>query len=100
MENPLFVRKLDRSVVMGELKSAGSKDPDILQATRSRLLASSKSARLAGWGLIGCGVVFGLTIIGLPATIAMVPMGVIALLRAQGNISTVDRVFAEYTGAI
>ncbi len=99
MENPLFVRKLDRSVVMGELKSAGSKDPDILQATRSRLLAPSKSARLAGWGFVGGGLAIGLTIIGLPATIALVPMGVIAALRAQSNIDTVNRVFAEYTGA-
>ena len=97
MEHPIIVRKLDRSTVLGEFRRVGSTDPDILQATRSRLLASSKPAVFYGWGLIILGIFMAITILGLPIAIIAFPMGLWGLNRAKSNIRTVDAVFHEVT---
>lgn len=96
MEHPLFIRKLDRSIVLGELKATGSKDIDVLEAARSRMLAPAKSLRIFGWGMVIVGALLALTIIGLALTIVFVPMGLWALGRAGHNIKVANAVFAEY----
>jgi len=98
VEHPLFIRKLDRSSVLGEFKMVGSTDPHVLETVRQRVLAPSRSARIFGWGFVAGGILIGLTIIGLFLTIVFLPMGVWCLMRAGHNFKVVDAVMAEISG--
>lgn len=52
MDNPTFAKKLDRAAVLGEFKMAGSRDPDVLQAVRARLIANSRTTQTFGTVLL------------------------------------------------
>jgi len=95
MEHPLFPRKLDPATVRGEFKRAGSTDPDILASVRSRLLETSGMAKKGGLFFIIIGILLGLTVIMLPATLIMVPLGLYIRSRANTNVRAVDAVFEE-----
>jgi hypothetical protein len=99
MENSLLPNKVDRRAVIGELKLAGSTDPDILYAVKDRLLAPSKRARTVGWVCIGLGSALAMTVFGLVFTLVLVPAGIILLLRSRGNIKTIDAAFDEFAGS-
>lgn len=107
MENPAFAKKLDRAAVLGEFKMAGSRDPDVLQAVRARLLSASKTTRNFGMTFMIVGLVFiGLVLLvsqgSIPGLIgALVVFGPLVLFgwlqksRGDGNIRLVDGVLAE-----
>lgn len=99
MESSPIPKKMDRQAVVGELKMAGSTDPDILHAIKDRLLAPSKRARTFGWVCIGLGVALAITVFGLIFTLLLVPMGIVLLLRGQGNIKTINAAFDEFIGS-
>lgn len=96
MEHPLFPRKLDPATVRGEFKRAGSSDPDVLAAVRSHLLETSGTAKKGGLFFIILGIVLGLTVVLLPATFIMVPIGLYIRSRANANVGVVDAVFEEW----
>lgn len=99
MENPLFPNRIERSAALGAFKRAGSNDPDVLASVMASLVQTSKTAVRGGTGLIICGVAVCLTIIGIPAGIAMVLLGWWVISRAKKNIRLVDDVLAELTAA-
>ncbi|GAA0777996.1 hypothetical protein [Brevundimonas olei] len=97
MENPLFPNRIDRSAALGAFKRAGSTDSDVLASVRTALVQTSRTAVHGGTGLIICGVAISLTIIGIPAGIAMVLLGWWVSARAKKNIRLVDDVMTEFT---
>lgn len=110
MDNPTFAKKLDRAAVLGEFKMAGSRDPDVLQAVRARLIANSKTTQNFGTVIL----VICLLLIGAPfllsggSTVALIvcliffgPPALFAWFqrsRGVGNIRLVEAVLAEFTG--
>jgi len=90
--------KLDRSYVLGELKSAQTTDPDILYAVKYRLLAPSKTAYKSGWFLVIFGLVLAGTFVGLIITAMAVPLGTMMILRGRHNIRIVEKTYSEFLG--
>ena len=97
MEHPLFPNKIERSAAVGEFKRVGSTDPDVLTSVKASLLKSSSSAVRNGWGLAISGALVCLTIIGIPAGLALILMGWWVAARAKKNVRLVEEVFAEFT---
>jgi hypothetical protein len=94
---------VDKQAVIGSLKATGSYDPDILDATRTELLARVRFQRLAGLFLMVPGIPVSLIRSGVLGGIPMVVVGVpMALLgwwfwrRGSRNLATVEAGFAEY----
>ena len=99
MEHPLFPNRIERRSALGELKRVGSTDPDVLASVKARLVKSSRSAVGYGWGLIFCGALICLTIIGIPAGIALAGLGWWVMARAKKNIRLVEDVVTEFAAA-
>lgn len=99
MENPLFPNRIDRSAALGAFKRAGSTDADVLASVKATLVQTSRTAVRGGWGLIVSGVLVCLTILGMPAGIAMALIGWWVISRAKKNIRLVDDVLAEFAAA-
>jgi len=97
MEHPLFPNRIERTAAVGEFKRVGSNDPDVLASVKASLLKSSTSAVRNGWGLAVCGVLVCLTIIGIPAGLALMAMGWWVAARAKKNVRLVEEVYAEFT---
>lgn len=109
MDNPTFAKKLDRASVLGEFKMAGSRDPDVLQAVRARLVSNSKTTQTFGTVLL----VICLLLIVVPfllsggnmvaLIVCLIFFGPPALFswfqrsRGTGNIRLVDSVLSELT---
>lgn len=98
MEHPILPNKISRAAAVGEFKRAGSTDPDILEAVRERMLASSRAARLWAWVILIVGLMLIVTIIGIPVAIIFVPMGLWSLSRARGNIRAVNEAYSQVAG--
>ena len=104
MDNPTFAKKLDRAAVLGEFKMAGSRDPDVLQAVRARLVSNSKTTK--AWGslllIVGPFLLSGGSQVALITTLIF--FGPPALFswfqrsRGASNIRLVDSVLSELTG--
>lgn len=99
MEHPLFPNRIERTAAIGEFKRVGSTDPDVLASVKATLVKPFRSAVGYGWGLIACGVLICVTIIGIPAGIALALMGWWVMARAKKNIRTIDDVFTEFTAS-
>jgi hypothetical protein len=90
--------KLDKQSVIGTLKATGSRDPDVLHAHKTRLLAPAKNLKILSIICIGSGALFTITVILAIAGIPFVIFG-LWLWRFSGkNIQAVETGFAEYVG--
>lgn len=92
--------KVDRQMVMGFLKSTGSRDPDVLHAQKASLMSAARFPKMVGLYLMVLGGL--LTVLILTAIIG-VPM--IALgwwLRGRGvkNVKVVEETYNEYVGVV
>jgi hypothetical protein len=91
--------KLDRQSVIGMFKSTGSRDPDVLHATKEHLLAQPKQLKLLGLILLVGGAAFTLTmflaLFGIPAMI----FGWWLRRFSAGNIGAIEAAYTEYTGS-
>jgi hypothetical protein len=91
--------KLDKASVIGHLKAAGSRDPDVLHAQKSTLLSAARFPKLAGVYIM---VVGGLmTLLIITAFIGLPLLGFGWWMRKRGvrNIDAVEAGFADYLGA-
>ncbi len=91
--------KLDKSQVIGYLKSAGSKDPDVLHTQKTHLLSLAKFPKLVGVYLmvVGalCTALILLAFIGIPLII----FGWWMRRRGVQNLEVVELGWTEYMGA-
>lgn len=92
-----MLSKIDRQLILAELKSAGSTDADILYSTKLKLLALPKAAINTGWLLIALAFIAAVTIIGIPIALGLLPTGLFMIMRGRGNRANIDKIFADYT---
>jgi len=92
--------RLDKQSVVGTLKASGSRDPDVLHATKQQLLGPGKQLKLLG---IICGVIGAfftvtvvLAIIGIPAVL----FGWWCWHFGSKNVAAVEAGYSEYVQAI
>lgn len=91
--------RLDKPMVVGYLKSAGSRDPDILHTQKANLLSLAKFPKFVGTYLmvVGglCTVLILLAFIGIP----LIFFGWWMRKRGVNNIKAVEAGWSEFAGA-
>ncbi|MBS1853449.1 MAG: hypothetical protein JST79_21335 [Acidobacteria bacterium] len=87
---------LNKQIVLGALKSTGSKDPDVLYAKKSELIQMSKGMRGYSWIPMICGVLLCITIIGAFIGIPALIVGIWLRMKANKNLKLADEALAEY----
>lgn len=96
-KSPLL--RLDKQAALGFLKSAGSRDPDVLHTQRMKLVSAAKFPKLAGTYVMVlgglCTVLILLAPIGIPALI----FGWWMRRRGVQNLEAVEEAWADYAGA-
>jgi hypothetical protein len=102
MAGPIRFATLDREQVIGTLRAAGSRDPDVLDARRVSLLRGARLPKFAGTCVLVLGAVATLTIL-VTRTILGPSIGVPILaagwwLRRRGvrNVATVEAAYREF----
>jgi len=91
--------KLDRSTVIGYLKSTGSHDPDVLHAQKAELVSAAKFPKMAGVYLMVLGGLLTITILGAFIGIPLLGLGWWVRSRGVANLQVVDTAYAEYVGS-
>ena len=91
--------RLDKTMVVGYLKSAGSRDPDILHTQKANLLSLAKFPKFVGTYLmvVGglCTVLILLAFIGIP----LIFFGWWMRNRGVNNLKEVEAGWQEFAGA-
>ena len=90
--------KLEKSIVIGYLESAGSRDPDILHDQKTRLLSLARFPKRVGIYLMLTGLVFTLAILFAPIGIPVVVVGWWTRRRGVRNLEAVEAGWAEFMG--
>jgi len=90
--------KLDRQMVLGELKSIGSRDPDVLHVRKAQILTIAKFPKHAGTYImvVGalCTALILLAFIGIPLLI----LGWWMRRRGTQNIDAVEQGWNDFMG--
>lgn len=89
-------RKMDKQSVIGFLKKAGTRDPDVLSLHKQKLIAPNKNLKIAGFGLMGCGAILTITIILAIVGVPVVLIGVWMWRFSVKNIAVVEEAYGEY----
>lgn len=92
----MIVAKLERQQVLGALKATGSRDPDILFATKEGLLADTRKHKLLGIVPLIIGTIMTITIIGAIVGIPMLIFGFVVRSSLKRNIEVADSALAEF----
>jgi hypothetical protein len=97
-KNPLL--KMDRQMVLGFLKSTGSRDPDVLHTQKASLMSAAQFPKVAGIYLMILGGL--LTVLIITAIAGLPLMGIGWWLRSRGvkNVKIVEETYAEYVGTV
>jgi hypothetical protein len=88
--------KIDKQSVIGTLKAAGSRDPDILHAQKEKLLAPNKNLKILSYILIGGGALLSLTVILAIAGIPLALFGLWIWRFSAKNIAAIESGYSEY----
>lgn len=91
---------VDRHQVLDALKETGSRDPDVLLATKQALLEPVRSLRIIG--LVGY-VIGGLAtalVVGAVAGVPLILFAWWARRRGKRNTETIEAAFVEYRNSI
>lgn len=91
--------KLDKSTVIGYLKSTGSRDPDVLHTQKRELMSAAKFPKYAGVYVMVMGGLLTMLIIMAFIGIPMLILGWWMRKRGVQNIAVVEEAYAEYVGA-
>jgi hypothetical protein len=92
--------KMDKQMVLGVLKSTGSRDPDVLHTQKAALMSAARFPKMAGLYLMVLGglltALILTAIIGLP----MIALGWWVRGRGVRNVRVVEETFNEYVGMV
>ena len=91
--------KLDKQSVIGTLKATGSRDPDILYAQKTKLLAPAKHLKLLAIIMAVTGAFFTVTVFLAFVGIPFVLFAWWTWRFSAKNVAVVETAFAEYTGS-
>ena len=97
-KSPLLT--LDKQTVIGHLKAAGSRDPDILHSHKATLVSAAKFPKLAGIYIMIIGALLTLTILGAFLGIPALIIGWWMRRRGVNNLKAVEAGLSEYTSAV
>lgn len=90
--------KLDKQMVIGELKSVGSKDPDVLHNKKEQILTLARFPKYVGVYIMvmgaGCTALILLAFIGIP----LLFLGWWMRKRGVKNLEVVEEAWNEFTG--
>jgi len=90
--------KLDKQMVIGELKTVGSRDPDVLHNKKTQILTLAKFPKHVGVYIMvmgaGCTALILLAFIGIP----MLILGWWMRRRGVQNVVVVEEAWNEFTG--
>jgi Family of unknown function (DUF5362) len=92
--------KLDQQTVVGFLKSAGSRDPDIIHTQKTQLISLAKFPKLAGVYIMVLGALLTITILGAFLGIPMLAIGWWMRRRGVRNLETVEAGYTEFLGTV
>ena len=88
--------KLDHSTVLGYLKDAGSRDPDVLHTHKANLISLGRFPKLTGIYLVVVGGLLTLTILGAFIGIPLLVLGAWMWKRGAGNLESIEAGYAEF----
>ena len=91
--------KLDRQTVLGMLKAAGSRDPDVLHAQKQKMLAQPKQLKLLAIICVVVGAFFTITVVLAIAGIPSILFGWWTWRFGTRNIEAIEAGFADYAGS-
>lgn len=88
--------KMNRQRVIGFLKNAGTRNPDVLFLHKHKLIAPNKNLKFVGYGLIVFGAVFTVTVILAIVGIPLMVLGLWLWWFTRRNITVVEEAYGEY----
>lgn len=88
--------KFNKQEVIGLLKATGSKDKDVLYASKAGLLKVARQTRFNGTIFMVVGVVFTIVLIGIPMLIG----GWYLRRRGTSSIKAIEEAYREYTESL
>jgi len=91
--------KLDKSQVIGILKAAGSRDPDVLHTCRAQITSAAKFPKHAGLYVMVMGGLCTILILLAPIGIPLLALGYWMRRRGVKNLEAVEAGFVEFTEA-
>jgi hypothetical protein len=92
--------RITRQQILGQLKSTGSDDPDILFAAKEALVAPVKPLKIIGiWAYITGGLMT-LMILTAFLGIPLIIFGWWVRTRGQENLDTIEATYAEYVKSV
>lgn len=95
IERSPFLR-LDRSQVLGYLKAANSRDPDVLHAHKASLVSLGRFPKVVGIYLMVLGGLLTVTILGAFLGVPLLVLGGWTWRRGVQNGRTIDSGYAEF----
>jgi len=91
--------KLEKPMVVGYLKSAGSRDPDILHTQKAHLLSLAKFPKNVGVYFMILGALCTILILLAPIGIPLLFLGWWTRRRGVRNVEAVEEGWTEFTTA-
>jgi hypothetical protein len=90
---------LDKTTVIGFLKSTGSRDPDVLYTQKKNLESAAKFPKYAGVYIMVIGALMTVMIITAFIGIPLLILGWWMRRRGVRNIEAVEAAYQEYVGS-
>ena len=90
--------KLDKTTVIGFLKSTGSRDTDVLYTQKRNLESAARFPKLTGIYLMVVGGLMTLLILTAFIGIPLIFLGLWMRKRGVRNLQAVEEGYAEYAG--
>lgn len=97
-KNPFL--NVDKQMVLGFLKSTGSRDPDVLHTQKASLLSAARFPKMVGIYLMVLGGLLTVLILTAIIGIPMIGFGWWLRLRGVRNVKVVEETYNEYVGVI
>ena len=91
---------LDKQTVTGALKASGSKDPDVLYATKKKLIDQVRGMHMYSWVPMIAGVLLSLTIIGAFIGIPVLILGIWMRMKTSKSLRLAEEAYQEYLAAV
>lgn len=91
--------KLDRQMVIGELKSVGSRDPDVLHNARGKIQVVAAFPKNAGTYVMVMGTLMTITILGAFIGIPLLALGWWMRKRGKQNLEEVEAGWSAFMNA-
>ena len=92
--------RIDRQQVLGQLKSVGSADRDVLYAAKERILETVKPLKIIGMWAYITGGLMTLMILMAFLGIPLIIFGWWVRKRGRQNIEVIESTYAEYMKSI